>query len=125
MLVPRRVQHFGAFDRNPSMGRRNEEVLDRLRSVFVHLANEFNPLSLRNMIPRLVLPTNTWEIGDRPWEVQPTPIAALATLLGPSLGLLSPTNGDRSNDPLGPAIVLRSAANVVVPHPKSAAVAIR
>jgi len=45
MLVPRRVQHFGAFDPNPLIGRRNEEVLDRLRPVFVHLASEFNSLA--------------------------------------------------------------------------------
>jgi hypothetical protein len=120
MLVPRRVQHFHAFDPNPLISRRNEEVLDRLRPVFVHLANVFNSLSLRNMVPMLVFPRSTWKIGDAWSGVQSIPIAALPALLGLPLGLLSlvPTNGDRSNDPLGPAIVLRSDANVVVPHAK-------
>ena len=120
MLVTRRVQHFAAFDPNPLIGRRNEEVLARLGPVFVHLANEFNSLSLRNMVPMVVFPRSTWKIGDGPSGVQSTPLAALPTLLGlpPELLSLVSTNGGRSNDPVGPAIVLRSDANVVVPHAK-------
>ena len=61
--------------------------------------------------------TSIWEIGDGPSEVRSAPNSSCPHAPRPTAGAVE---SRRSNDhPLGPAVVLRSDANIVLP-PKSA-----